>query len=144
MSGKRRVFYRLSDGEVILEVGRGSGMIIPTIEEDIKTYKALSTRNRDTFGYLELPFEMYQQDFIESSGYRVNLGTKKLEFFYSEDTTQPAQPPLSESVQALADENADLLMQNAMQDVSITALQDENAALMMRLAMLEMGGTANV
>jgi hypothetical protein len=46
------------------------------------------------------------------------------------------------NVSALADENAELLLQNALQDMSITALQDENAELMLRLATLEMGGTA--
>lgn len=45
-------------------------------------------------------------------------------------------------VELLSDENADLIFQNAMQDMNIKTLQSENADLMLRLAMLETGGTA--
>jgi hypothetical protein len=40
-------------------------------------------------------------------------------------------------IESLADENADLIIQNAMQDMDIKGLQDENASLMVKIAMLE-------
>ena len=41
---------------------------------------------------------------------------------------------------SLQDENADLMFQNAMQDMSIATLQDENAELMFAIANLQLGG----
>lgn len=51
----------------------------------------------------------------------------------------PVQPTFDQRVKGLEDENAELLIQNAMQDMSITSLQDENAELMLKIAMMEAG-----
>lgn len=48
----------------------------------------------------------------------------------------------NKQVESLADENAELIFQNAMQDMAITGLQNENADLMFKIAMLE--ANANV
>ena len=50
--------------------------------------------------------------------------------------------PLTQEEQlgSLQDENADLMFQNAMQDMSIATLQDENAELMFAIANLQLGG----
>lgn len=105
MSGLRRIFYDKITGEPIQEVGRSEGMNIPTVEQDITTYSALSERNRDTFDVLELPFGAYSQDFAECNGYRVNVETKTLEFSYPDPNEptleQPYQAPLSEKVKQL-------------------------------------------
>lgn len=45
-----------------------------------------------------------------------------------------------ERLESLQDENADLMFQNAMQDMSIATLQDENAELMFTIANLQLGG----
>lgn len=45
------------------------------------------------------------------------------------------QVPLQ--VEQLLNDNAELLLQNAMQDVAIQSLQDENAELMFKIAMME-------
>lgn len=42
-----------------------------------------------------------------------------------------------QKVTSLENENADLMFQSAIQDMSIQGLQDENADLMLRIAMLE-------
>lgn len=145
----RKIYYDVTSGNVLVDTGEREGSVLPTsITQDIASYKILSQRVRSTFDVLELPFGANSQDFRAAKSFRVNPSTKKVEFSYpdpSAPTVTPVpQPSLSESLQSLSDENAELLMQNAMQDVSISALQDENAELMMRLAMLEMGGTANV
>lgn len=48
----------------------------------------------------------------------------------------------NKQIESLADENADLIFQNAMQDMAIQGLQDENADLIFKIAMLE--ANANV
>jgi endo-beta-N-acetylglucosaminidase D len=45
-------------------------------------------------------------------------------------------------IELLEQENANLILQNAMQDIAIQSLQDENAELMLKIAMLE--ANANV
>lgn len=145
----RKIYYDVTNGDVLVDTGEREGSVLTTtITQDIAAYKILSQRVRSTFNVVELPFGANSQDFRTAKGFRVNPNTKKLEFSYPDPSvptvTPVLQPSLSESLQALSDENAQLLMQNAMQDVSIATLQDENAELMMRLAMLEMGGTANV
>lgn len=152
MNGLRRIFYDVRTGERIVEVGRSAGMRIPTVEQDIATYKVLAARVRNTFAVLELPYDQYAEEFRSTPNYRVNPATKRLEFSTATPAPSPTEPtpppvyepPISETVQALADENAGLLLQNAIQDVNIAALQDENAELMMRLAQLTTGGTADV
>lgn len=105
MSGIRRIFYDKTTGESIVQDGYSEGMVIPTIEQVIATYTALSERNRDTFDVLELPFGAYSQDFAECNGYRVNVETKTLEFSYPDpnepSVEQPYQAPLSEQVKKL-------------------------------------------
>lgn len=145
----KKIFYDKLNGNVIVEVGEMSGLVQEmTIEQAIANYKVLSQRVRSTFDVLELAYGQYSQDFASAKSYRVNPATKKLEFSYetpSEPTAPPVvQPPLSDAVKALADENANLMMQNAMQDVQIASLEDENAEFMMRIAMIEMGGLPNV
>lgn len=54
-----------------------------------------------------------------------------------EGETIPVQPTFDQRIKGLEDENAELLIQNALQDVSITGLQDENAELMFKIANLE-------
>lgn len=105
MSGIRRIFYDKTTGESIAQDGYSEGMVIPTIEQVIATYTALSERNRDTFDVLELDFGAYSQDFRECNGYRVNVETKTLEFSYPDSNEpnieQPYQAPLSEKVEKL-------------------------------------------
>lgn len=45
-----------------------------------------------------------------------------------------------EKLESMQGENADLIFQNAMQDMAIQSLQDENAELMFAVANLQMGG----
>lgn len=47
---------------------------------------------------------------------------------------------VEEKLGSLQDENADLIFQNAMQDMTIATLQDENAELMFAIANIQLGG----
>jgi hypothetical protein len=141
----RKVFYELTTGNIIIDTGERQGSVIATsIQQDIATFTALSERNRDTFDVMELPFGAYQQDFAECNGYRVNVETGELEFSYPDPNVPDAEPvfvkPLSEEVKGIQSENAELIFQNAMQDMSISSLQSENADLIFRIATIEMGG----
>lgn len=58
---------------------------------------------------------------------------------WQEEQNKPKPPSVEEQLITVQDENAELMLQNAIQDMNITTLQDENAELMFRLANLEMG-----
>ena len=117
----RRIYYDLVTGNVIQDTGERRGSVIATtIESEIATFTALTERNRDTFGVIELEYGQYTQDFAECHGYRVNPETKELEFSYpdpnEEEPQEPVyQKPLSEQVDELesrtsATEDAILLL----------------------------------
>jgi hypothetical protein len=87
---------------------------IPTIEQDIANYTALSERNRDTFDVIELPFGSYAEDFAQCNGFRVNTETKQLEFSYP-DPNEPEAPqvfrkPLMEEVEETKQAIAELTL----------------------------------
>lgn len=102
-----RIYYDKRTGEPFFSIGARSGDFIPsTVEQDIETYKALSERNRESFGVIELPYGAYAEDFAKSNGYRVNPETLELEFSYPDpNATEPQEPiyqkPLSEQVNEL-------------------------------------------
>ncbi|MCK9326674.1 MAG: hypothetical protein M0P69_14380 [Bacteroidales bacterium] len=110
----RRIYYDLVTGNVIQDTGERRGSVIATtIESEIATFTALTERNRDTFGVIELEYGQYTQDFAECHGYRVNPETKELEFSYpdpnEEEPQEPVyQTPLSEQVGGLKSQVFDL------------------------------------
>lgn len=57
----------------------------------------------------------------------VNINDSKVKF------VNESENPISQ----IQDENADLIFQNAMQDMELGQLKDENADLLFRVAMLE-------
>lgn len=97
-----RVYYDLETGETLVITGDREGDIkILTVDDDIKRFKKLTERNRETFDYIELEYGQYAQDFAESNGCRVNPETKELEFSYPDpNEKEPEEPvyrkPLSE------------------------------------------------
>lgn len=76
----RRLFYDKEIGNVLVNTGQLQGHVKETTpEQDIETYKALSERYKDTFDYVELEYGQYDEDFVESNGYRIVLNDAKLE-----------------------------------------------------------------
>lgn len=99
---------------------RGGLVSKKTIQDDIKVYKSLSERNRESFDYIELEYGQYAEDFAIRSGYKVNVKTKKMEFTYPESNQEPEQPnrkPLSEEVDELKRDHATLVIQLAEKGV---------------------------
>lgn len=123
----RKLYYDKATGNIILNTGERTGSVIATtLEQDIATYTALTERNRDTFDVIELGYGQLSQDFLESNGQRINLDTlatlpageewKAIEFSYPDPNVPPQepvyQPPLSEKVKELEQENVLLKAQN--------------------------------
>lgn len=112
----RKIYYDLSTGVVIVDTGEHSGFVVSTtIEQDIETYKALSERNRESFGVIELPYGAYAEDFAMCTGYRVNPETKQLEFSYPDpNATEPQEPvyqkPLTEQLKETQQAVAELTL----------------------------------
>jgi hypothetical protein len=112
-----RIYFDLKTGSVIQMTGNydDTGLNeLPSIEDDISNYTALSERNRDTFDVIELPFGAYAEDFAMCNGYRVNPETKQLEFSYP-DPNEPEAPqvfrkPLSEEVEETKQAIAELTL----------------------------------
>lgn len=106
----KRVYFDTKTGEIILNVGERSGWVVQTtIEDDIRAFKALSERNRDTFDFLEFEYGAHrEQESIGGYIVGVELETKSLIFEYS---TPDEQPPVVttenpfDSIRELKEEN---------------------------------------
>ncbi|MEK4882282.1 MULTISPECIES: hypothetical protein [Paenibacillus] len=89
----RKIYYEKATGNVLVDTGERSGNVVETTrEQDFKVYKALAARVEDTVGLIELEYGEYKQDFMECSGYRVNIETGELEFSYLDLNVDPEQP----------------------------------------------------
>lgn len=105
----RRIYYDKSTGNVIQDTGERYGDVVETTQEqDFVAYAALAERVPDTVGMLQLEYGQYAQDFMECSGYRVDVTGDKptLVFSYPDPSTpEPQEPvyqaPLSEQVKTL-------------------------------------------
>ncbi|MNL14126.1 hypothetical protein D3C87_1350560 [compost metagenome] len=80
------------------------------------SYLSLSERVRDSVGVVELAYGENAQDFMECSGYRIDLETKKIIFTYP-DTKEPggiteSAVPLTEQLTALRAEMAEKQREN--------------------------------
>lgn len=107
MSNTRRIFYDVQTGDVIFEIGRGQGMDTPPIEKDIKDYKVLSERNRETFDFLEWEFTRYKEEFDTCISYRVNIELKTVEFQFKEEDEDEEivfEEPLTEQLNVVKED----------------------------------------
>jgi len=111
----RRIYYD-AVGNVLVDTGERQGNVRETtLEEDFQVFVALSERNPETVGVVQLEYGQYTQDFAACNGYRVNPATLELEFSYP-DPSQPEpqepvyQKPLSEEVADLKQSIAELSM----------------------------------
>lgn len=106
----KRVYFDTKTGEVILNTGERSGWVVQTtIEDDIRAFKVLSERNRDTFDFLEFEYGAHrEQESIGGYVVGVELETKSLIFEYP---TPDEQPPVVttenpfDSIRELKEEN---------------------------------------
>lgn len=133
---KMRLYYD-DKGYVFFNVSIASNT---TIEEDVRNFKILSERNRDTFDMVEFPLDQFIAEMNESNGYRVNPETKKLEFSYpvpgEPDAPQVFGPPLTEQIEELRQENnSNMMAMTEMFEINLK-LEEENANTM--IAVTEM------
>jgi hypothetical protein len=123
----RRIFYDKATGNVIVDTGERSGDVVETTQEqDFASYVALAERVPETVGMLQLEYAQYAQDFMECSGYRVDItgDEPKLLFSYPDETGTGAEPqepvyqaPLSDQVKTLQ-ETVDS-QQQALDDITL-------------------------
>lgn len=104
----RRIYFDTTTGNIIQDTGERYGDVIETSQEqDFAAYCTLTERVPETVGMLQLEYGQYRQDFMECSGYRVDISgdEPKLVFSYLDGTEKPEepvyQPPLSEQVMIL-------------------------------------------
>lgn len=106
----KRVYFDIKTGEVILNTGERSGWVVQTtIEDDIRAFKVLSERNRDTFDFLEFEYGAHrEQESIGGYIVSVELETKSLIFEYPTPDEQPSvvttENPF-DSIRELKEEN---------------------------------------
>lgn len=129
----RRIYFVIDSGEVILDTGEKSGIVVPlTVDQEIESYAALLERTRQTFDYIELEYKQFAQDFTESNAFRVNPETKQLEFSYPDPnapTTEPVyQKPISQEITELKAES-DLLKSSVLEMTTYATTQDSRLAL---------------
>ncbi len=118
----RKLYYDILTGNIITDTGERMGSVVATtIEQDIQVYTALSERNPETIGVIELEYGQYGEDFAACTGYRVDPATEKLMFSYPEPANPEAppvyHPPLSEKVAELQKAQADMVFELMMKGV---------------------------
>lgn len=118
-SNLRRIYYDKFSGDKLIEVSFLGYIATTTVDQDIATFTALSERNRESFGVLELEYGQYAQDFAECNGYRVNPETKELEFSYP-DPNEPEAPPVFQEP-----------LTKQIEQLDKRQLETENAVLML-------------
>jgi hypothetical protein len=140
----RRIYYDLATGNPILDTGERAGDVVETtIEQDFAAYAALTERVPETVGVLQLEYGQYAQDFAECSGYRVDVsGDEPVLIFSYPDQNDPDeppvyQPPLSEVVATLEEENALLALELAQTQLRLDRTESEQAALLLELVSRE-------
>lgn len=106
----KRVYYDNTNGEIILNTGERSGSVVQTtVDDDIRVYKVLSERNRDTFDFLEFEYGAHrEQESIGGYIVGVELETKSLIFEYPTPDEQPPVVTIEnpfDSIRELKEEN---------------------------------------
>lgn len=60
----RKIYYQLSTGNVILEIGEREGSVVETtIDQDFESYVALSQLVKSTVGVIQLTYRQYSDKF---------------------------------------------------------------------------------
>lgn len=117
MKSGRKIYCDLSTGNIIIDTAESSGWVVETTtEQDCVTYSALAERVPETVGVLKLEYGEYAEDFVVCNGYIVDIGADEpaLVFSYPDESREPEpesvyQPPLSQRIDQLEQEQADLL-----------------------------------
>ena len=121
----RKIYYELQTGDVVLVVPEKFSGIQTTKEQDFAMYEALSIRNPETVGVIELEYGQYSSDFQTCNSVRVDVGTGDLLFNYP-----VFEAPLSVQINALRAENTELRAQNQTLNQQVSDLEMAIASLL--------------
>jgi hypothetical protein len=121
----RKIYYEISTGDVVLVVPEKFSGIQTTKEQDFAMYEALSIRNPETVGVIELEYGQYSSDFQTCNSVRVDLDTGGLLFNYP-----LFEQPLSVLVDALRTENTELSSRNEALNQQVADLEMAIASLL--------------
>jgi hypothetical protein len=121
----RKIYYELQTGDVVLITPEKFSGIATTKEQDFAMYEALSIRNPETVGVVELEYGQYSSDFQTCSSMRVDVATGNLLFNYP-----VFEQPLSVTVNALRTENTELRSQNQALNQQVSDLEMAIASLL--------------
>lgn len=97
-----KVYYCNTTGNVIKIIGDMQGFIkVTNFEEDYEIYAELKERDKQSVGLIQLKFGEYSNLAKNSTGAKVNIDTKELEFTYGPLPEMPQPPSLESRVKSL-------------------------------------------
>jgi hypothetical protein len=121
----RKVYYELQTGDVVLITPEKFSGTPTTKEQDFAMYEALSIRNPETVGAIQLEYGQHSSDFQTCNSVRVDLDTGGLLFNYP-----VFEAPLSVQINALRTENTELRAQNQTLNQQVSDLEMAIASLL--------------
>lgn len=131
----RKIYYDKLTGIVLLDTGEHlTIMDETTLEQDIKTYKALSERNEDSFDYIRLEYGQYYDDFMQASSFRVDVETKEIIFTYREIDENGEETEITPTV-PLSVQVSELTQKSNSQETQINQQEQAIAELTMLVSM---------
>lgn len=152
-----KIYYDKATGNEILTLPEthNAKTLETTKEQDFAIYPVLQARGPESVEVMQLAYGENRNAFQLANSWKVNVETGELEFEYPNygpsyeeriAALQKDKLKLEEELTAVQDENANLFLQNAMQDMTIenqnlviSTMQDETADLMVKVAIIEMG-----
>lgn len=118
----RKIYYELATGDVVLITPEkhNSNAVNTTKEQDFQMYDVLAARSPDTIGVIQLEYRQNRAEFQSSRSVKVDLETGDLVFEFP-----VYEKPLTEQVEQLKTENAQLTANNQAQQSQIADLESQ-------------------
>lgn len=97
-----KIYYCNVTGNVIKIIGDIQGFVRETtFDEDYEIFEELKERDKKSVGLIQLKFGEYSNLAENSTGVKVNVDTKELEFTYEPLPEAPQPPSLESRVKSL-------------------------------------------
>ncbi|WP_195940969.1 hypothetical protein [Romboutsia sp. 1001713B170131_170501_G6] len=138
-----KIYYCNITGNTLLVIGDLVNVSRDTtFDEDCCIYPELSERNKNTISSIQLNYGEFNKLANGKECTSVNLETKELIFLTpsmpDNSSNLTWENEVNNKLSALEEENADLLLDNAMKDLRLETLENDLADLTLEIAM--MGG----
>lgn len=139
-----KVYYCNITGNVIKVIYDMMGFVNETtFDEDFLIYSELNERNKESIGLILLEFGEYSKLSKDSTGVKVNLKTKELEFSYEPLPEIPQESNeidiIKDKIDILNAQNANLLLDNAKKEIEINTLNKNLANVTLEVAKMKVG-----